>query len=1522
MLQTVNTSANREESSRPRSAGRTLAHLLAHGIALFTTGTILAGPIAPGVDARTQRGVESASSNPENPFSATLQVSEEAGTLMKRADEGIERQDWKLAIDSLQRIIELKGEHTLTADGRLYESARGIAERKLAALPEAGLRAYRLMHDGEAVALFEQARHEHDEALLKDIVDRFALTSIGHKAALALADWLMDEGRSSEAAAILNRASSVRGPSDPLHRVLTERAAVALAASGQTGAALALLQSLPTTETADPKLDGPDRGAAVRSWIAAQTQPADTTEITQWPCEMGNSTRTGRMDFVEPAFPPESPWRLAVPIAPPRRGFEATSAHAVKHNLWPITRPVTDGHRMYVKAGPRLVGIDTETAEVLWTSQPYGEETVFAAQFRQGAQIWLTPPADPSGTQYLADPFFLHTYQDAVGGSVGLAFGQVLTVEWPGDPPMPPALWREDGRPNLVQGRFDSGNPTPNRVAAYDPADGKLLWSTDSTGGQGELAGLQFLAVPLPVGPHLLAPCRVENDLYAVVLDSRTGRLVRHIYLCGTGGGAFNSLHACDPCRIGATVYLPTGRGVLVALDANDFSIQWILRYDRTARKVAETSWRTPQLVGAGDSLLLAPPDADQLLCIDRHTAKIRWSFDRGDAQCILATNARLVWLVGPRVEAVRIETGDSVWSRPIPQLAGRGALSGNRLYLPTLNGLVAFDAATGRPLEVAKPPLSDRLGSLLAFDFNLYSADGLFIRRFPDMDRGYARARALHDAVPTDGSRAIRLASLELLQGKPAEALAAMESVPPTFAQADPARARYLAHLQVAAMLRLAASDSTPPDKARSFLEKARQTAKSSRDAIDSSLALGEFHSRQGRHLDACSEYFALMCSEAGDEVLSDGYGFERRARDAAGQRLAAALPNLPGPDLTTFTQRAGDRLRAAVASRDERTLLWLSESDAAGTVSHEASLILASWAMESYRFEQAENMLTRVLRHAEAPHLQAEAAARLAAIYLQPDDLHQPMAAAAVLDRLANDYAAISLPASIASLVSPGEAGPAAPPPGDTVTGVGLANRFKTRLNAALLAHRRETLSPATLGPPKATLDPSTHPNARPVLVRDEPCEPLAGRRLLLTDQNDLQFVDADTGKELWPVELRLLSELTVESQNARESLPPNFTRPGVNPTTSARAVMEGQTLILNTIPAIHAVGSLTGRRLWSRPFDAPISPRQDPAASNAWLWTDDGYLVTVDAAGRLEAARIESGNRILWRRVDARQCWHWVRARQGYVVAIDGDLERTDVFRLRDGGMIGSCAFAQPADRVSIALLAEVICGPVSEREIAAFELAAPGVERWRFKADGTLSQIFKPTPDTLVVTDQVGRLAALDPATGSVLWRTAVNTCANGVTDGVLQNDVLYVCGLQHRPRGRRSDAENQRWAVAAVRWSDGQVLWQAGDLPARAYLNAHVLAVSANAIPIAVFTPARAPHFDAPEGIDRNTPLTSRLEIGLLEKTTGRALGGKLLANLPLDTGTGTILDLRASDGIIEVVVGANRLRIACPPKVK
>ena len=1453
----------------------------------------------------------------DNPFEAVVHPSEEGGTLLKRAEEGIEHQDWKLAIDSLQRLIELQGEHVLTSDGQLYESARRWAVKRLVAMPEAGRRAYRLVHDGEASALFEQARQQHDKTLMKSVVDRFLLTSIGPQAAVTLADWTMDEGRFAEAVSVLGWVLSLRPASDLPAWVVPARLAVALAASGQQGLASRLVSEFGTTQAAGSAPAWSDHAGSISAYLAGKSSQDTLREVSAWPWNQGNDARDGRMDSVEPAFPPELAWRVALPIVPPREGFETLHAFAVSQGLWPAAQPVTDGRSLYLKAGPQLLALDVETFEPIWTAQPHTPDQVLRFADRPFGQGWAVVSPGQSAEQYANHPWLLRLYQDSVGSSVALAFGQVLTVEWPGDPPPVPVLWLEDGRPNLVRGRFEPGYLTPNRVAAYAPDTGKLLWSTDTAGGESDLASVQFLAVPIPVGRFLVAPVRVQSDLYAVLLEPRTGRLARYVYLCGAGGGGFNSLHACDPCVADGTLYLPTGRGVLAALDAADLSVRWLMRYDRVTRKRHADSWRTPQVVAAADVVLLAPLDADQLLCLDRATARIRWSADRGRSQYILAADDRRVWLAGQQVQAVDLATGQPVWSRSIAPPTGRGVLAGDRLYLPTETGLAALDAATGRPIDVDKPLAGDRLGNLLAFDTALYSMGTLSLRKFPDLRRGYERAVRIQQADPSDGAHAIRRAALELLQERPSEALAVLERVPAAFARQDPGRHQHLIHLKVAAMLRLAAADATTPERGLKLLQEARQIAPTARDAIDSALALADLHARRGKPLDSCMEYLSLMLSEAGDELLADNEGFQRRARDMAGERLSILRSKLSPADARTLADRMDERLRWASARRDERALLWLSECAACGAIAHQASLLLAGWAVDGLRFEQAETILSRVLRQAEAPPLRAEAAARLTGIYLQPEDMNLPVAAAGLIERLKNEFASVPLPAALAGGTA---ADQAARPPAGTLTGAELAARLGRRLDEKRLARHREALAPARLGPPRI---PTAMPylRSRPVIVRDEPQEPLLDKHLLLTDSNVLEVHDSASGKLIWPAELRLLGELTVESQIEQQSLRRDFTRSGYN--TAARALLQGQTLLISSPLGIHALGALTGRRLWSRPFDAPYQAGQEPLGSDAWFWADEGYAVSVDARGRLEVFRAESGNRVLWRRTDPRRHWHWVRTRQGVIAAMDGDLERVDLSRLHDGRALGSCLFTQPADKVNITLFADVICGPVSEREIAAFELATPGVQRWRFTTPGTIAQLFKPSPDMLAVSDRGARLTLIDPATGTTRWQSSVEVCADGLVDGIVQEGTLYVCGLQQRPGGPRPNYESQRWGIAALRWSDGQVLWQHGNLPARSFLNADVLRCSSNAIPVAALVPDQSPRPGGPIVMQRegSVPAPSgHLELTVLDKTTGQLLGNTVKVNL--SAGLDLVVDVRAGPGIVEVVLGSSDLLFDCPPADK
>ncbi|MBP7933445.1 MAG: PQQ-binding-like beta-propeller repeat protein [Phycisphaerae bacterium] len=1469
------------------------------------------------------------------PYAAVLHPSEEASTLLSRANDGIERQDWKLAIDSLQRIIELPGEHVLTADGQLYESARRHAQRALAQLPEAGRQAYRLVHDGEAAALFEQAKREHDLDLCRTVADRFLLSGVGDEAAVTLADWLMDEGRFSEAASVLQWLRTVYPDSDLPTWVVPSRWAICLARLGQPERAA---ERLAEAATAQPDAADPSRrDERVRQLrvLLDKAQPARAAQrAAGWPIAMGTAARSGPMPAVEPAFPPELPWHMALPITPPREGLGRLQRFAVRQKLLPAALPVTDGRLVLFKAADQLLALDSETFEIVWQSETPATEVaqVPPQLIQQGVVLgpggWVVQGGNDPDAVLARHSLVTQVYGDSVGGGVALAFGSALTIEWPVRLPDPIPLWNPNGQPMLQRGYYAPAGLVPNRLAAYAMADGKLLWSTENSP---DLAGAQFLAVPVVLGDHLVAPCRLGSDLYAIVLDPQTGGLVRHIYLCGIGSELFDPLYALSPCVVDGVVYFPTGRGVLVAMEASDFSIRWVSRYDQAAGKTIGDSWLPTPAMAVADVVLLAPQDADFLLCIDRASGRIRWMVPRANAQYVIAATDQRVWLGGETVVAADIETGRPVWTQPCAEASGRGILAGDRLYLPTVSGLVAMDAGSGRAIDV--PPQGERepLGNLLAWDGALYSLAAFDVHKYPDLGQGYRDALARHGAEPADGSAAIRLAWLELLRGKPDAALVVLGAVPPAFEAHSPQRYSHLVHLKVTAMLDLASGPDLAPARALELLEQARAIARSPGDAIHTAVALGDHYHRNRRVLDACRQYLSLVLSAAGDEMLNQGEGYESRARMLAARRLAKALGDLSEGDQRVFLAEIRTRFRRESEEEEQAFLGWAMESEELGQPSCEAAVLLGAWAASEYRFEQAERCFARAMHHpASPPGVKAEAIARLAGLYLQPEDLHQPAAAVALLDRLAGEFASVPLPADL--LLDPSAERAVAPVGEDrkTLPAAQLAARLRERVATEMLTRHQAALAPAVLGVPgpPQVVSPS---DRVPILVRGDRSEPLVDKRLVLEGTSRVEAQAAAVlAPPLWEADLRLLHELSVESEqeSQQERRMDLLLRSGRRNRSRVRGVIEGQTLVMSSPVGLYALGTLTGRRLWSRPFDPPLTAARESAFSDAWVWLHQGYVISADARGRLEVCRADAGDRVLWQRTNNRQSWYWVRARGEYVVAMEAGLEHVDIFALSDGRTIGSCSFVQGDDRVSIMLFDGVICGPAQAQDVAAFNLATPGVERWRLAGTDRIAQLFKPAPDLLAVADQSGQLSLVDPLSGKVCWQTRVEACAEGVLDGVVQGGILYVCGMQRRATGgARLGIERQRWGVAALRMADGSVIWQQGELPARTHLSAEVLKASANAIPIASIvaaepSPARAGGQVSDHDQDV-VAVESRLGVMvprllLLDKATGRAIGQPVVPTQPAGVAGRSILDVQVWPDRVDVLLESTWLQFPCP----
>ncbi len=1555
--------------SRGRLAGRSL-ETFALVLAGWLIGSAASSPAQAQVrTGRVVRSQDGSAQTGNNPFSAIIQPSEEASTLLRRAGEAIERADWKLAVDSLQRLVELPGEHVLTSDGRTYESARRQAHRFIASLPKPGLEAYRLIYDGEAAALFNKGVEQHDPSLLHTVVERYLCTHVGDDAAVTLADWLVDEGRYSEAAGLLHQVQSLHPVSDLPGWVVPSRLAICAAGTGQKQRAKTLLKAaatqtgedgtgapaMPLTATTRP---GSERSAStmpstampasarikqIETYLSRAAVRAAGEGGGGWPLPMGNTCRNGKLPAVEATFVDYPPWTKKL-ASDPKAGVVAVNEYARRNHLLPVRQMVTDGNILLVKAETELLALDVDSFREVWRSNERHDDAQLspADEMNQG-QIFIgvnEQDARAADAKLASDPLVLRLLHDSVGAGVTIAFNMALTVEWPADPP--PLLSENMARrfPGGMPGRDSFSITHPNRVAAYSLTDGSFLWRTDSSvnppaerprerrqivfppvpGAVPQADNeIEFLSAPIPVGDYLLAPCRINSDLHAAVLDPKDGKLIRQVYLCGTGGGPFNSLDTLEPCVADRAVFIPTGRGLLVAVETSDWSVRWASRYDNLEEYGTDRGWLPTPAIAVADVVLLAPTDADYLFCFDRSSGELRWKLERENSSYLLGADDEHVWMGGHDLQMVKVETGERKWRATAPDPTGRGTIAGDRIYLPTVEGARVFNALTGEEIKmpaVIKPAI---LGNLLAWEGSLYNVATFEVSRYPDLAKGYEQAVARHAASPGDASRSIRLASLELLKDQPDKALAALSGVADDSKAGDKGQHADVIHLRVRAMLRMVSLNvnGVTADAALKLLRDARKIAELPEDAIESSLALGDYLSGKQQRREACLQYLSMILSDEGEQMMpADDVGTSRRARNIAAARLTEASKGLTANDARTVEERIRQFLRQAVSRREADSLLWLVENPSLGEQSHEAALVLGKWATDELRFEQAEGHFLRVLRRARSPELLAEATARLAALYLGPDEMHQPVSAVKLLDRLQHDFGTVKLPKEV-TVSDATTTRPVDNKNQPLLTGIEVSRILRGRINAQTLAQHRAAMSPIPLGRPgNPTQRPC--PSARPLSARGERVEPLADKTMLLIESNKLEAHRLADGMILWPAELRLLGDGAVDKP------PPGWAQNPPNNRSDSlgrgRCITYGQTLVVNSEYGLHAIGLLTGgRRLWSRRFDPPDVGAQDPSASDAWIWAHDGYIVSVDANRHLDVADINQGDRRLWRCTKPDRKWAAVRARGTYVVAVDAALEQVDIFDLANGQHKGECRFQQdpsPLRQVNITLYDDVICGPASPREVVALELATPGVERWRVSMPEPISQIFKPRADVLAVADRGGRVQVIDPATGKKLMEAHATQCAHGVIDGALSGGVLYVCGFQTRVI-ETSEFEKQRWALAAIRMDNGSVLWQRGDMEPRTFLSDEILRCSSNAIPVAVFLPA-----GSRPARDSGGSQNAEIELTVLDKSNGKPIGDPVKVSLNADSGASRILDVQVwpaqGPSTAQVMVTSGAVQYAFP----
>jgi outer membrane protein assembly factor BamB len=953
---------------------------------------------------RFQRGEPPRAPEVES-YRLTPQSDRDAERWLRRAEEAAERGDWKLASDTLMRVVNQYGDRTISPnEGQQFYSAAWYAQEQLAAWPEEGLQTYRLLFDPEVRNQFETARRENDVDALRDLVRRYPHTTTGPEALDLLATWLLDRREGGEAAEVLNRLLNLSHRSVPDWRILS-RLSVAYALSGEIERATATLSSmkgLPAAGAMELPPDWNSRVASVESFIVQRSANfsggGPVGSQANWPTPSGAPEWAGQMPALKPAVTPESFWQDTLPGAE-RLDARLTTTLIESTGRSPVWRCVSDGKSLFVTCPDGLIARDLATFDFLWQVVPRaGVRDPGINRFRSATGTLGADNTD--NLDELATRSLYHEYR----GTVTTAFGRVFVIEQPGtaDETFPAT----DG---TVPPNVGAALPQPNSLRAFEADTGRALW-TKGRGGpvEDDLRAAHFFSPPVACGADLIAPYQLRDDLFLAVL-APDGAVRRTLHLGAGKAGLYPMNGVLQPTVHDGRIFIPTGAGTLIALSAHDYSLRWLASYDRSKvlnighgdqrqpwgfrrLSIAQTDeWLASPPLTVGALVILATHDCDRLLAFHRESGMLSWSVPRGQHRYIVGAREDQIYLAGQFIQALRVADGERVWTFDAAPLTGRPALCGDQILVPTSEGLLRVDAETGKSggdLLPSRLPL----GNLLALDGALYSVSVDGVAKFPDVDQSRALAHAALENDPNDARAILRLAWLATIEGQWDEALDALDRAEALLAGAQSATLDRIAHQRVRVLLRAAAEADV--DVRLELVTKAAAAAKRPDDAVQAGLALCELLHDQGRSEDAFDRGIELL-RERADVPLELEPHLLARAAVLLRERLGAVWR---GADAVA-RKRLVNRIRAT-AEKAVADGHWSAVRHFSGSLDFESShddgglsdLLttldreLAAFRREAGDPDGAAYFLERVARRGPDDPAGLDALARLAVQYAQP--------------------------------------------------------------------------------------------------------------------------------------------------------------------------------------------------------------------------------------------------------------------------------------------------------------------------------------------------------------------------------------------------------------------------------------------------------------------------------------------------------------------------------------------------------
>lgn len=711
--------------------------------------------------------------------------------LWTTARSALDAGDWKRGIDWTQKLLDIPGDALIRTGPDRWTSLRAAAQARLNAAPREIRIDYERQYGGLAQQLLLETRRNGSTERLVEVATRFLHTRAGADAANALATWHVDRQEF---------ALAVRW----FHELDASGAEIARDPRWRLKAALAARQAAPETVDAwlKPLGNAPveigGRSLSPRTALDDLPSMSNSVEpqIAEWRQAFGTSARTALVPPGEPLLQPE--WSRPLSTHPV---IEARVVELLRdlqdEALIPFlaAMPIAIGDYIAFRDLRGVRVVSAGTGQVLWdTARGLTPEQILLGQPQTNGDTARFPWPQGLDDSFFGEMAEFHPltnllFRDATVGHISSDGQRLFVLE-------DVAVLTRNQSGYQWDDSADTDDPfgmawATNRLTAYDLATGRERWTIGGPAGDDPyappLAGSFFLGAPLAVGDELFAVATLGEEIRLWSLDAATGR-PRWWQLLAYADTKIERDIARrwigSPIAAGQGILVcPTTVGWVVAVDTARRSLMWAHRYlppvedpqsdpglQFLPQRGLNDQWAVGSPMIVGQSVLFAPPDGQDLICLNLGDGALKWQHPRGEGLLVAGVAAdRVLILEATGLQALSLGTGEVLWRCPWDSgrnPIGRGVVAGDRFILPMSDReLWSIDITSGDLKQrLRQPDGQPALGNLIKANGRWISLgpEGCIVFRERDDVKAELAARLQQDA--TDPDALLRGAEIDLL--------------------------------------------------------------------------------------------------------------------------------------------------------------------------------------------------------------------------------------------------------------------------------------------------------------------------------------------------------------------------------------------------------------------------------------------------------------------------------------------------------------------------------------------------------------------------------------------------------------------------------------------------------------------------------------------------------------------------------------------------------------------------------------